>query len=156
MYWLSVAEHLDIPEDHAALEDPVCTQTYHGLWRRVAQDNSNISDQFFPEMPSNRHTTLEQFNKCREMADIQLSRHYAPAQQHAPSQHQHLKDVKDQIKSSTHPDLASLDEAKQAIEKLQGHLFMFPLEFLHKDALAGNLKPVETDAEFAIPIATFL
>ena len=276
-YCVPFAEHLGLDEDleatQIALKDPVCSATYNDLWRQTAQHNTDLCDVFFPEMPSNRHRTITQFNICREMADLRLmgekqkqekvkerakskskseskskskskedtvgitttrgessdiveSNHGVRAEpvmltrahvfenlsedstahhvnvttaQHdnnpqlpvrrriraavpnaenaVPNVENAVPDVEiqmpmltrcdtmtedrldvltKQIRSSTHPDLPTLDNAKLAMQKFKGQLFMFPLEFLQEDVLAGNLKPDDTDAEAMIPVKTFL
>ena len=246
------AEHLGLDEDleatQIALKDPVCSATYNDLWRQTAQHNTDLCDVFFPEMPSNRHRTITQFNICREMADLRLmgekekqekvkertksksksdedtlglttiheessksksdedivGSNYVFDDLSEQSMAHHVNDTTaqhannsplpvrrrvrsalpdadndsqiqipvlercdtmtedrldvliKQMRNSTHKDLSTLDAAKLAMQKFKGHLFMFPLEFLQEDVLAGNLKPDDTDAEAMIPVKTFL
>lgn len=153
------AEHLGIAEDHPALEDAVCDQTYNGLWRDTARNNSNICAKNFPEMPSDRHKTLAQFNKCRTYADVRLLKDFNGSTGLDDSQTKEatcFTRLENELQASTHPDLPELHKLEAAMRSFKGHLFMFPLNFLEEDVRAGKLKPEALDAENAIPIATFL
>jgi len=68
------AEHLGFegygltlsPQHQMLISDPVCSRVYHDLWRSIAAKNSTIYEEAFPHMPSNAHTTLEEFERSHD------------------------------------------------------------------------------------------
>merc|ERR1711879_1009068 len=64
-------EHLGLlgkeggPED-ALLRDPIHPNTFHGLWRRVSQNNTTIHCQAVANTPSDEYKTLKDYSRALE------------------------------------------------------------------------------------------
>eukprot|EP00658_Telonema_sp_P-2_P030652 TRINITY_DN23114_c0_g1_i1.p1 TRINITY_DN23114_c0_g1~~TRINITY_DN23114_c0_g1_i1.p1 ORF type:complete len:209 (+),score=58.81 TRINITY_DN23114_c0_g1_i1:84-710(+) len=146
------AEHMGISEQDPVLDDPV---EAYDAWRNIARTNSEISDQHFPAMPSNRHKTLEQYLNCREMVDLQLHPERGTLENSQETAQEYLEHLKDKVKQSTHPDMSTKEAALVQMHAIQGNLFEFPLDFLRVDLEAGKLMPKGLEKEVAVPLLTF-
>ncbi|XP_014276337.1 phospholipase D1 isoform X1 [Halyomorpha halys] len=100
-------EHLDL--SGPKIKDPVCSEFYHGIWRKTAEKNTKIYEEVFRCLPSDEV-------KCF-----------------------------DDIKSHFRVPLTNtnLGAAKELLQKIQGYLVMFPLEFLKDESLTPNPGRVE-------------
>ena len=51
-------EHLGVDPHDARLADPVASSTYRDLWLETGKANTALFEQVFPQIPSNRNTSL--------------------------------------------------------------------------------------------------
>ena len=97
------------------------------------------------------------YELCRDIADHEIKCRHSDArtlikelddyQDHLISQ----GDMKAKHKVFFH----DRQERIAALDRIQGHLYEYPIFFLHKDLKAGDLKPAFGDAEGVLPAKTF-
>jgi hypothetical protein len=63
----------------------------------------------------------------------------------------------DEVQGKSHQKIIQqpIGDRVKALASLQGNLYQYPLNFLHTDLKAGNLKPSVGDAEDVLPSKTF-
>eukprot|EP00656_Telonema_subtile_P024579 TRINITY_DN2677_c0_g1_i10.p1 TRINITY_DN2677_c0_g1~~TRINITY_DN2677_c0_g1_i10.p1 ORF type:complete len:529 (-),score=62.16 TRINITY_DN2677_c0_g1_i10:61-1647(-) len=153
------AEHLGMKDVLAStrcrfedddLGDPVCEKNFMGNWRRIAEENTQVCNKYFPEQPANHHVDLKVYSMYREVADTRIS--------NSSKAHQVACHKVQEYQLQNRPDaenIPSLGVLCDALARFQGHLYQYPLKFLQHDLDAGRLKPSLTDAEGVIPAKTF-
>lgn len=88
------------------LEDPICSMTYNGLWRRRASRNTAIYSQVFPTFPDpNRHRTIDDYRRDWREWETQMS-----------AEGEHV--------------VRWIQEAKKNLAGVRGHVVHFPLFWL--------------------------
>eukprot|EP00658_Telonema_sp_P-2_P082910 TRINITY_DN8849_c0_g1_i2.p1 TRINITY_DN8849_c0_g1~~TRINITY_DN8849_c0_g1_i2.p1 ORF type:complete len:230 (-),score=42.76 TRINITY_DN8849_c0_g1_i2:92-781(-) len=152
------AEHLGIEDELSGrpgvefiddmLGDPVCDGNYKSVWLKVAQANTAICRKFFLEQPGNHHCDLETYNLCRSVADYEINPGCGDAER------QYRENVAT-LRGKHELEVQPRAQALKHLERLRGHLYEYPLYFLNRDLMEGNLKPSFGDAEGVIPAMTF-
>jgi phospholipase D1/2 len=65
-----VGEKFDNHEWVQKLRDPISSESYNDIFRKVAEENTRIYSTVFPEIPSDKHTKLEEWeNFCNQVKE---------------------------------------------------------------------------------------
>ncbi|KXN71824.1 phospholipase D/nuclease [Conidiobolus coronatus NRRL 28638] len=65
-----VGEKFDNHEWVQKLRDPISSESYNDIFRKVAEDNTQIYNKAFPQIPSDKHTKLEEWeNFCNKVEE---------------------------------------------------------------------------------------
>ena len=98
----------------------------------------------------------QEYNDCRHLADLEITEF---AKDHkvegdksdAISKVQKIDSTVVGQKLKSH----SIEDRLKALDDLNGFLYEYPIDFLHTDLLAGELKPDSISAEGVLPAMTF-
>lgn len=132
------------------LGDPVCNDNYN-LWLQTAKENTRVCNKYFIEQPANHHSTLSIYAICREIVDHEIQNEQTKMDDAVCELAKMQMKADEQNKLVFHP----LAERVEALKTLKGHLYEYPIDFLHNDLLAGKLKPAIGTAEAVLPAKTF-
>eukprot|EP01004_Peranema_trichophorum_P004597 NODE_350_length_2900_cov_47.481095_g298_i0.p1 GENE.NODE_350_length_2900_cov_47.481095_g298_i0~~NODE_350_length_2900_cov_47.481095_g298_i0.p1 ORF type:complete len:896 (+),score=193.41 NODE_350_length_2900_cov_47.481095_g298_i0:228-2690(+) len=139
------AEHLGLlsedgeltDEVRNKLSDPICKETYRGLWIQTASMNSQLYRLFFPYMPNDsivERSQLEAYFK--NTAKNRNSKTIPP-----PTNHSRKYQIEEPILSTNDCNISDI----------KGTLALFPMNFLS----AEDLTPKFGEAEYVAPQALF-
>ena len=93
------------------------------------------------------------YTLCREIADYEIEA-AMPDKEKVMTKEAYKHNIKE-LKETYKLQVERVQDRVDALDRLQGHLYEYPLKFLQKDVKAGNLKPSLSDAEGVIPAMTF-
>ena len=159
------------------LGDPCCDKNYTELWLETAKKNTAVCNQYFLEQPANHHYTVkvertqslslvvqaewicasQMYEICRDIADHEIKGERIEHQKKVDEldSYQHHLVSKGKLKAKNKLVVQSRQERAAALDRIQGHLYEYPIFFLNEDLIAGELKPAFGDAEGVLPAKTF-
>jgi phospholipase D1/2 len=105
------------------LNDPVCPEFYHDVLRYTASLNTQIYRELFHCIPDDCADSWEEYKRFAEKPSIQAA----------------------------DPAVVGIDMMEN-IKKIQGHIVMFPLNFLKKESLSA----VTLSPEYLLPVETYM